>query len=455
MTELYKAILTKTTANKTKIQKIIDLLPMWKEGLKTVLEIQKQNIQKGEKIGWIDTKTLTIKNKTQPTQRQWKNIVNQVNNDLKTWRSLIIKNVKPKIYQIELSGTGQEKELKELFILNKTGQWYKNKNLTRIVEELIKKHPYPSYDKTKTMLMDGLIAEIQEKKKDTKFERWIRVSHPNHSPIFLPLPHNPYLENYEGTEQLCQFIVKNNNELELRIVKKYKINVESPKSDTVIGVDWGLKNLITTSEGKQYGRQLYGWLLERDNELLSLTKALSKNNINPRNSKRYRRLNKRIHDYVVNEVGRIVNILNREQLKTIVVEDLDFRGGGLSKRLNRIITRAGRKVLRQRLNELSSETGVEIVSVVAPYSSQCCNSCGFVSRKNRKSQAVFYCRFCGLRLNADVNAARNVKDRRSISIFNSFISKETILEILDQEFNSHWGLSFDQYNKRFTSRSLQ
>lgn len=459
MTDIYRAILATTYANKGKLQTIAEMLPMWREGLTTILEIQKQNIQKGEKIGWIDTKSLTVPSKTQPLQRQWKNINNQVNNDLRSWVATISNEAKPLIYQLDLTGTSEEQkdELKTLFILNKTGQWYKNNKLVPIIEKLLEKHPYPNYKNTKTMLMDPLIARFQEprkatkKKKKTTYNQWLVVSHPTLKPICIPMKENPYLDAQPGEQKLIQFIVKDNS-VELRVVKMYSIDVEKPVDDKVIGLDWGLKSILTTSEGNQYGRQLYGWLLERDKELTELTKALQKNNVKLSESKRYRRLNNRIYRYVENEIGRIVNILEKQELKEIVVEELDFRGGGLSKKLNRIMTRAGRKVLKQRLAELSEETGVEIIRVASAYSSQECCSCWFVSRKNRRGQAVFHCKFCGLRLHADVCAGKTVRDRRSISGLGSDVRKETVLEILDQRFQARWGLSFDQYNERSTSR---
>lgn len=42
------------------------------------------------------------------------------------------------------------------------------------------------------------------------------------------------------------------------------------------------------------------------------------------------------------------------------------------------------------------------------YTSQTCNQCGHVDKKNRKSQAEFVCTACGHRENADVNAALNI-----------------------------------------------
>ena len=134
------------------------------------------------------------------------------------------------------------------------------------------------------------------------------------------------------------------------------------------------------------------------------------------------------------------------------LEESDFRGGGLSRRLNRVVTRAGRKVLRKRLQGLAEVSGVEVTSVPAFYSSRECASCGYVDKNNRKSQAKFECKFCGNKSHADVNAAKVVRDRRSVLSFGSYISKEDALEVLDQKFTQQWAISFDQYRKRSTPR---
>ena len=44
------------------------------------------------------------------------------------------------------------------------------------------------------------------------------------------------------------------------------------------------------------------------------------------------------------------------------------------------------------------------------YTSQKCSKCGFTSRDNRK-RANFDCQGCGFRLNADLNASRNIVER--------------------------------------------
>jgi transposase len=49
------------------------------------------------------------------------------------------------------------------------------------------------------------------------------------------------------------------------------------------------------------------------------------------------------------------------------------------------------------------------------YTSQRCSRCTIVDREARESQAVFQCRSCGFRCNADVNAARNIADGHAVT----------------------------------------
>ena len=53
----------------------------------------------------------------------------------------------------------------------------------------------------------------------------------------------------------------------------------------------------------------------------------------------------------------------------------------------------------------------DLITVNPAYTSQQCSHCGHVDKHNRESQAVFVCQSCGMRMNADVNAAINIRAR--------------------------------------------
>ncbi|MHA1918086.1 MAG: RNA-guided endonuclease InsQ/TnpB family protein [Candidatus Ranarchaeia archaeon] len=52
--------------------------------------------------------------------------------------------------------------------------------------------------------------------------------------------------------------------------------------------------------------------------------------------------------------------------------------------------------------------GVDVVRVGEEYTSQTCSNCGVVCKSNRKHRGLYVFSVCGLVLNADVNASRNI-----------------------------------------------
>jgi len=65
--------------------------------------------------------------------------------------------------------------------------------------------------------------------------------------------------------------------------------------------------------------------------------------------------------------------------------------------------------LQQFLTYKAFEKGIAVEYVDSRYTSQKCSVCGYTSRSNRMSQADFKCKKCGLTLNADLNASRNIR----------------------------------------------
>src|SRR5215831_13302315 len=110
----------------------------------------------------------------------------------------------------------------------------------------------------------------------------------------------------------------------------------------------------------------------------------------------------------------------------LTIEHLNFRSPELSKRMNRIIQNCGRAVFKAKLTDLEECFGIVAHEVPSPYTSQECSSCGYVDRRNRRSQFEFLCRFCGMQKHADVNAACTVKGRRSSGLGDKFLTKGAI-----------------------------
>jgi len=127
----------------------------------------------------------------------------------------------------------------------------------------------------------------------------------------------------------------------------------------------------------------------------------------------YDRYVRQMRGFLRTEINRVLNRLVEVQRPgRIMVEKLYFRNPTLSRRMNRLVTNAGRRIIEDKLTDLREQYGIEIEYVNPAYGSQTCSACDYVDRKNRAGER-FTCGWCGRTLHADVNASRNLRARRS------------------------------------------
>ena len=192
--------------------------------------------------------------------------------------------------------------------------------------------------------------------------------------------------------------------------------------------------MLTTSEGDLYGRGLLADLVRIDRQITGIARHRQRAGGKPRDSERYRRLVARVRGMLKTRINRALNsIVEDRKPAELTIERLNFRSPELSKRMNRIIQNCGRAVFKAKLVDLEERFGIVAHEVPSPYTSQECSSCGYVDRRNRRSQSEFLCRFCGMQKHADVNAACTVKGRRSSGLGDKFLTKGAILAMLTRQ----------------------
>ena len=136
-----------------------------------------------------------------------------------------------------------------------------------------------------------------------------------------------------------------------------------------------------------------------------------------------------------NEVCRIINrIITLYKPEEIVIEKLNFISPNLSKRLNRLISKFGKREIENKFSSTSEELNTKITYVNPAYTSQECSRCGYIDKGNRKSQEEFKCKLCNLSLNADINGAKNIFKRSSLKEVSVYRSKKQVLRILTGNF---------------------
>jgi putative transposase len=129
----------------------------------------------------------------------------------------------------------------------------------------------------------------------------------------------------------------------------------------------------------------------------------------------------RLHKKIANQRSNWLHHLSRNLADTyglIAIEDLNIRGMVQNHHLAKSINDASWNIFHHMLEYKVSETGTQLVRVDAKNTSQTCSQCGFVKNGKAKlklSERMFICEACGLSINRDLNAARNILSRAGLA----------------------------------------
>ena len=277
---------------------------------------------------------------------------------------------------------------------------------------------FPQLKHVKTLKLDEKVAVLEVSKKASHFDYFLKLSTlQKGKPIYLPLKRNPYLDDCLKRGERLPFVQVRLTDKTCTISAIVGYDKALLRSSTEsIGLDFGMVSMFTTSDGERHGLSSFTKLKIWDEELLKLTKELQQQSIRLSTNARYNQLQRRIKSYFKNEICRILNKLAKKNVGVFVVEKLDFRAAGLSKRMNRLIGRTYRSVVKAKLTRLEEQYGIQIIAVNPAYTSQECSRCHYVSKDNRRTQKDFVCRHCHYSCNADVNAGRVINQRRSLML---------------------------------------
>lgn len=326
----------------------------------------------------------------------------------------------------------------------------------RLAKHAVKLNPYPDLRRTDTLILDSIVAKpTRPETGNPRVAWWVKISTLNTGhPVNIPLKPNEYFEReYAETLKqgggLCGVIQLHHADDGTLLISLVTDTPDAPLRDygQTIGIDFGMADaLFATSSGELLGGKMLRTLRRLDQRLNEQAAWLQRRGIKPTKDPGYRKLQNRIRSMVRNEIGRQLNRLaNRKgeaYIRRLILEKLDFRYGGMSRRMNRLITRTGRACLKQRLQALTEKHGVQVTLVPPQYTSQECSGCGYVSKRNRKDRSHFNCRFCNRKLHADINASRVVKSRSSWQQPDNTgpQGRRNTFRMLDLRFRQRWNI---------------
>ncbi len=203
----------------------------------------------------------------------------------------------------------------------------------------------------------------------------------------------------------------------------YTVEVEraeqSPaRPGSTVGVDVGIKHLAVLSTGELVPNPRH--LVDAQRRLRVLGRALSRKTgpdrrTGRRPSRRWQRgaatlgrAHARVADLRRDGLHKLTTRLAREH-GTVVVEDLNVSGMLRNRRLARHIADAGFAEIRRQLGYKTTWNGGRLLVADRWYpSSKTCSGCGTVKTKLALSEREYDCQACGLVLDRDLNAARNL-----------------------------------------------
>jgi putative transposase len=181
-----------------------------------------------------------------------------------------------------------------------------------------------------------------------------------------------------------------------------------PRPISGIGIDFGLKSLITTSDGMQSGNPR--WM---KNELARLRvlqrRGTRRKKGGSRRAKAFLQVNL-LHEKIANKRKDYYHKLTRylvDQYSLIAIEDLPLAFMNQNRKLSRTSFDASFCEFRTILEAKAAAAGTQVIAVSPYNTSQRCSECGELVEKNLDVR-VHACPHCGLVLDRDVNAARNI-----------------------------------------------
>lgn len=328
----------------------------------------------------------------------------------------------------------------------------------RIMKSAMARHRRPSWTGLPVQLdqREATLLPVRRANQGGRVDHWVDITAAGVGKACVPLRGTPPHRARKGPKALTVQISRDRGgELAFGIVTDvtdafaesraaYEPRVEA------LAMDFGLNRLFATDQGDLLGRDFIAGLAARDRTLTAIAAHIQRSGGKPRDSRRYKAHAERTRGFIRTEINRVLNrLVETHAPGELILERLDFRSSRLSRRMNRILSNCGRSVVKAKLQDLADRFGIVAHEVDPAYTSQRCSSCGHVHRSNRDGDR-FECRRCGLTLHADVNAARNIRQGRSLTALDEALlrpgddptmlrGRRRTLEILRQDFERRHG----------------
>ena len=194
-------------------------------------------------------------------------------------------------------------------------------------------------------------------------------------------------------------------------VERADLPVPSPPKGGSVGIDLGVKELATLSDGTvvHNPRALDSNLKRLRRAQKDLSRKAKGSNRRHRARTKVSHLHARVADLRHDMLDKTTTMLARTY-SDISIEDLNVAGMVKNHGLAQSIQDAAFAEFRRQLEYKTARTGARLHVIDRWYpSSKTCSNCGTVKAKLSLSERVYHCEKCGLVIDRDVNAAINIR----------------------------------------------
>ena len=238
-----------------------------------------------------------------------------------------------------------------------------------------------------------------------------------HGRVVVKPIYNGFEQYFDGSWTLgTAKILKSGKHWFMHIAVTKELNDQEPEIKNVVGIDRGLRQLVTTYDnkgktmfysGKQIGHKRRNYSRLRKELQSKGTKSAKRRlkAINQRESRWMNDVNHRISKTLVDTYGS-GTLFMLEDLTNVTFDTVSKR-----KKENRYEHHSWAFYdLEQKLAYKAIANGSLVVKSDAHYTSQCCPKCGHIDKDNRdRTKHEFCCKRCSFRTNDDRAASMNIQ----------------------------------------------
>jgi transposase len=202
-----------------------------------------------------------------------------------------------------------------------------------------------------------------------------------------------------------------------------------------MGIDVNIKhNLFSLSDGSvfDYDRTLLKDYCDEMTKLDTIKSRCPSYQIGKKRQAKIDKIRYKIHHQNQRIIVDVCKYLKDKHIGQVVMENLD-NGFGKSFvhdsdnadiNFNRIVSVLNISSLKDEFEHIARKYNIAISTVHASYTSKMCPVCGCIDDDNRKCQEHFKCVDCGHEMNADINAAINIRNRVLVTVLRNSLLKK-------------------------------